>query len=61
LKSLGHPILNDTLYGGKFVGNGLLRFKFPQLFEENSLEKKDIAGSDEHLSGKELENASILK
>lgn len=24
LQYLGHPILNDTVYGGRFVGNGII-------------------------------------
>lgn len=61
LKSLGHPIVNDTLYGGKFVGNGLLRFKFPHLFESNTKDDKSPVESLEKSAKSELEELNILK
>lgn len=61
LKSLGHPILNDTLYGGKFVGNGLLRFKFPHLFEKNDTDDKKPEESHEESTKNELKELNTAK
>lgn len=42
ISSLGHPILNDVQYGGPFVGNHIIKIKFPDIFA-----KEDHAISDE--------------
>ncbi|KAL4493083.1 hypothetical protein ABPG72_003168 [Tetrahymena utriculariae] len=39
LQSLGFPIINDTQYGGKFLGNGIIKVKFPEIYSGLKSEK----------------------
>jgi len=32
LSSMGFPIINDVNYGGKFIGNYIIKHKFPHLW-----------------------------
>lgn len=50
--SLGYPIINDTIYGGKFLGNGLIKLKFPHLFENKEKKAVHIDESTETLQKK---------
>lgn len=57
ISSLGHSILNDTLYGGKFVGNRIISQRFPHLEEISS----KITSDDLKIDPVEKDTSSIIE
>ena len=56
LKYTGYPILNDTVYGGRFVGNNILKWSFPKdIYEEFMRENSQAQQEKEKSSSLEKE------
>lgn len=56
LQYLGYPIVNDIGYGGKFIGNFLIKLKFPELCLESSKKRKRYDDDDVNNNEKASQN-----